>query len=89
MELIWPTFVNRDRVDPRDLAHGIFPFCGCCLHWMGNATRDGKAAGIGKGKLRDAHVEAEEGNVDLPADQESAAPARTHQAREHGALPRH
>ena len=52
----------------------------------------GQAAGIGQGQLRDAYAQANEGDPDLPPDQEPAgrsAAARTHEAGEYGSLPRH
>ena len=52
----------------------------------------GQAAGIGQGQLRDAHAQADEGDIDLPPDQELAgrsAAVRTHEAGEYGPLARH
>jgi hypothetical protein len=52
----------------------------------------GQAAGIGPGQLRDAHAQANEGDLDLRPDQELAgrsAAVRTHQAGKYGPLPGH
>jgi len=47
----------------------------------------GQAAGIGQGQLRGAHTQANEGDLDLPPDQEPAGPsaaARAHEAGGYG-----
>jgi hypothetical protein len=52
----------------------------------------GQAAGVGEGQLRDAHAQANQGDPDLPPDQEPAgrpAATGTLQAGEYGSVPRY
>lgn len=52
----------------------------------------GETDRTGQGPIRDAHAEADEGDLDLPPDEEPArgpTSARAYQTRKHGPLPRH